>query len=194
MAKVMLATGMIVAYGYLMESFMAWYSRNPFEEYVMLRHRPFGPYAHTYWMMLTCNVFIPQLLWFPAVRRNALAALGDRDHRERRHVAGALRDRGHQPEPGLPAVVLGRCTRDGWDYATFYGTLGLFLSLLFLFIRFLPVISIAEMRELVHETQEQPGTARSAAVESTGRTAMTARRRRATDVYGLMAEFDIPRS
>ena len=49
-----------------------------------------------------------------------------------------------------------------WDYATFYGTIGLFLSLLFLFIRFLPVISIAEMRELVHETQEraaEPGLA-----------------------------------
>jgi molybdopterin-containing oxidoreductase family membrane subunit len=42
-----------------------------------------------------------------------------------------------------------------WDYATFYGSIGLFLSLLFLFIRFLPVISIAEMRELVHETHER---------------------------------------
>ena len=42
-----------------------------------------------------------------------------------------------------------------WDYATFYGTLGLFLSLIFLFIRFLPVISITEMRELVHETQHR---------------------------------------
>jgi hypothetical protein len=44
-----------------------------------------------------------------------------------------------------------------WDYATFYGTLGLFLSLIFLFIRFLPVISITEMRELVHETQAEHG-------------------------------------
>ena len=42
-----------------------------------------------------------------------------------------------------------------WDYATFYGTIGLFFSLLFLFIRFLPVISIAEMRELVHETHRE---------------------------------------
>jgi hypothetical protein len=44
-----------------------------------------------------------------------------------------------------------------WDYSTFYGTLGLFLSLLFLFLRFLPVISITEMRELVHETQQEHG-------------------------------------
>ena len=53
MAKVMLATGLIVAYGYLMESFMAWYSRNPFEEYVMLRNRPFGDYcAHVLVMLI----------------------------------------------------------------------------------------------------------------------------------------------
>ena len=68
MAKVMLATGMIVAYGYLMESFMAWYSQNPYEAYTTLQNRPFGPYAHTYWMMLTCNVFVPQLLWLRSVR------------------------------------------------------------------------------------------------------------------------------
>ena len=63
MAKVMLATGMIVAYGYMMEAFMAWYGNNPYEKFVLLKNRPFGPYAHTYWMMMTCNVFIPQLLW-----------------------------------------------------------------------------------------------------------------------------------
>ena len=64
MAKVMLATGMIVAYGYLMEAFMAWYSQNPYEGYMQLEYRPFGAYAHTYWVMMTCNVLIPQLLWF----------------------------------------------------------------------------------------------------------------------------------
>jgi Ni/Fe-hydrogenase subunit HybB-like protein len=160
MAKVMLATGMIVAYGYLMESFMAWYSRNPFEEYVMLRYRPFGSYAHTYWMMLTCNVFIPQLLWFPAVRRRTWLLW----------VIAIIVNVGMWLERYV--IVVTSLSRDFlpsswsdyhgtvWDYATFYGSIGLFLSLLFLFIRFLPVISIAEMREMVHETQEraaQPG-------------------------------------
>ncbi len=51
-----------------------------------------------------------------------------------------------------------------WDYATFYGTIGLFVTLLFLFIRFLPVISIAEMRELVHETQDAPASRRGGAI------------------------------
>ena len=68
MAKVMLATGLIVAYGYLMEAFIAWYGQNPFEHYTTLQNRPFGPYAHTYWIMMTCNVLVPQLLWFPWVR------------------------------------------------------------------------------------------------------------------------------
>ena len=77
-----------------------------------------------------------------------------------------------------------------WDYATFYGTLGLFLSLIFLFIRFLPVISITEMRELVYESQAEHGHARRA---EPGR-----RRQRHEDgnaapaVYGLLAEFDKP--
>ena len=76
MAKVMLATGLIVAYGYVMEAFMAWYSGNPYEEFMMLQNRPFGPYAHTYWMLIICNCIVPQLLWFPAVRRNVPGCSG----------------------------------------------------------------------------------------------------------------------
>ena len=76
MAKVMLATGMIVAYGYLMEAFMAWYGNSPYEKFVLLKNRPLGPYAHTYWMMMTCNVFVPQLLWSSRVRASVYAAVG----------------------------------------------------------------------------------------------------------------------
>jgi molybdopterin-containing oxidoreductase family membrane subunit len=42
-----------------------------------------------------------------------------------------------------------------WDWAIFIGSIGLFLSLLFLFIRFLPMISIFEMRTIVPKTQAQ---------------------------------------
>ena len=76
MAKVMLATGMIVAYGYLMEAFMAWYGHNPYEKFVLLKNRPIGPYAHTYWMMMTCNVFVPQLLWSRWVRGQRARSCG----------------------------------------------------------------------------------------------------------------------
>jgi Ni/Fe-hydrogenase subunit HybB-like protein len=162
MAKVTLATGMIVAYGYLMEAFMAWYGNNLYEKFVLLQNRPFGPYAHTYWMMLACNVFIPQLLWFPGIRASVpllwlisiLVNIGM--WLERYVIVVTSLHRDHLPSSW--SMYHGTF----WDYSTYYGTLGLFLSLLFLFIRFLPVISITEMRELVHETQqehERPGEA-----------------------------------
>ncbi len=65
MAKVMLATGMVVGYGYLMETFTAWYGKNPFEQDQMLYSRPFGIYAHTWWMMIACNVGTAQFFWIP---------------------------------------------------------------------------------------------------------------------------------
>ncbi len=168
MAKVMLATGLIVAYGYLMEAFTAWYSQNPYEEFVQLENRPFGPYAHTYWMMLTCNVFIPQLLWFRSVRTSVLGLwvlaffvnVGMWLERYVIVVTSLHRD-------FLPSSW-GMYHGTVWDYATYYGTLGLFLSLMFLFIRFLPVISITEMCELVHETeQDQERCAEQSSTEGT---------------------------
>jgi molybdopterin-containing oxidoreductase family membrane subunit len=154
MGKVMLATGLIVAYGYLIEAFNGWYSGNPFERYTMLQHRPFGPYAHTFWMMLACNVLAPQLLWSRSVRTHApvlwvisiVVNIGMWLERYVIVVTSLNRDY-------LPSAW-GMYHGTVWDYATFYGSIGLFLSLLFLFIRFLPVISIAEMRELVHEDQD----------------------------------------
>src|SRR5690348_11227789 len=67
MAKVMLATGLIVAYGYLTEAFIAWYSADRFERYVPF-NRATGPYWWTYWLLITCNVVLPQSLWFRRVR------------------------------------------------------------------------------------------------------------------------------
>jgi Ni/Fe-hydrogenase subunit HybB-like protein len=153
MGKVILATGMIVAYGYLMEAFMAWYGNNPYEKFMLLKNRPTGPYAHTYWMMLTCNVFVPQLLWLPMVRGNVpllwlisiVVNIGMWLERYVIVVTSLHRDF----LPSSWSMYHGTF----WDYSTYYGTIGLFLSLMFLFIRFLPVISITEMRELVHETK-----------------------------------------
>ena len=62
MAKVMLGTGLIVAYGYAMEAFMAWYSANEYERF-MYMNRVTGPYGPTYWLLILCNILIPQLLW-----------------------------------------------------------------------------------------------------------------------------------
>src|SRR4030095_10752595 len=70
--KVMLATGLIVGYGYIMEAFFGWYSGNPYESF-MIWNRMHGPYALYYWALILCNGLTPQLLWFKKVRANLLA-------------------------------------------------------------------------------------------------------------------------
>jgi molybdopterin-containing oxidoreductase family membrane subunit len=154
MAKVMLATGLIVAYGYMMETFMAWYSGNQYEQY-MIHNRMTGPYATQYWMLILCNVALPQLLWLRRVRENTILLwvisiivnVGMWLERYVIIVTSLHRD-------FLPSSW-GMYTGTQWDWSMFIGTIGLFLCLLFLFIRFLPVISIFEMRALVSETAEK---------------------------------------
>jgi Ni/Fe-hydrogenase subunit HybB-like protein len=163
MAKVLLATGLLVCYGYIMEAFMAWYGGNPYERFLMLKERPFGDYWHTYTMLILFNCLTPQLLWVPWIRHNMMVFW----------VISIVINIGMWLERYVIIVVslhtdflpsswsMYHGTR--WDYMTFYGTIGLFGSLLFLFLRFLPVISITEMRELVQETQErQAETGRAA--------------------------------
>jgi len=154
MAKVMLATGLIVAYGYMMETFMAWYSGSHYEQY-MIHNRMTGPYAFQYWMLILCNVAIPQLMWIRRVRENTILLwvisiivnVGMWLERYVIIVTSLHRD-------FLPSSW-GMYTGSNWDWSMFIGTIGLFLCLLFLFIRFLPVISIFEMRALVSETAEK---------------------------------------
>jgi Ni/Fe-hydrogenase subunit HybB-like protein len=157
MSRVMLATGLVVAYGYMMEAFMAWYSANPNEEY-MISNRFFGPYAWVYWSLMLCNVIAPQFIWFKRVRTNVPALF----------ILAMFVNVGMWLERFI--IVVTSLHRDFlpsswgmyyptfWDFATFFGTIGLFLSLLFLFIRFLPMISIFEMRTLVPEAEvkEEP--------------------------------------
>ncbi|HEX2243814.1 MAG TPA: NrfD/PsrC family molybdoenzyme membrane anchor subunit [Gammaproteobacteria bacterium] len=154
MAKVMLTTGLFVFYGYVMEAFFAWYSANPNEAY-MMSNRVTGPYAPFYWLLLICNGLVPQLLWSPRLRASVpllfvislVVSLGMWLERYIIVVTTLHRD-------FLPSSW-GMYSGTIWDWATFIGTIGLFLSLLFLFIRVLPMISIFEMRELVHEEREE---------------------------------------
>jgi molybdopterin-containing oxidoreductase family membrane subunit len=156
MAKVMLATGLMVAYGYAMEAFMAWYSNNTYEKFLMM-NRFFGPYMVQYWLLIACNIAIPQLMWFRAVRRNVpllfvislVVNLGMWLERYVIIVVSLHRD-------FLPSSW-GMYAGTVWDWATYLGTLGLFLALLFLFIRFLPMISIFEMRTLLPEAHGHAG-------------------------------------
>ena len=150
MAKILLATGLIVGYGYVIEAFMSWYSANPYEGY-MIGNRMRGPYAPVYWSLMLCNIVAPQFLWFKRVRTSppvlfgiaVVVSIGMWLERFVIVVTSLHRD-------FLPSSW-GMYFPTIWDWATFVGTIGLFLALMFLFIRFLPMISIFEMRTLVPE-------------------------------------------
>jgi len=154
MAKVMLATGMIVAYGYAMEAFTAFYSGSETERFMMV-NRMFGPYAIAYWMLIASNIAIPQLLWIKKVRRNNFSLflislvvnLGMWLERFVIVVTSLARD--------FTPSAWGMYYPTRWDWATYLGTIGLFFTLFYLFLRFLPMISIVEVRSLVHETDEE---------------------------------------
>jgi molybdopterin-containing oxidoreductase family membrane subunit len=152
MARIILATGLIVAYGYMMEAFTAWYSANPYEGY-MMRNRFTGPYASMYWTLIVANVLVPQALWFARVRASVPTLLtvamsvnvGMWLERYVIVVTSLHRD-------FLPAAW-GMYAGTVWDWALYAGTIGLFVTLFFLFIRFLPMISIFEMRTLLPEAE-----------------------------------------
>ena len=111
MAKVMLATGLIVGYGYMMEAFFGWYSGNQYERF-MIWNRMHGPYALYYWALILCNILAPQFLWIKSAFEPA-GAVADFDRREHRHVARAIRDRRDQFASRLSAVVMGHVSADG---------------------------------------------------------------------------------
>jgi Ni/Fe-hydrogenase subunit HybB-like protein len=153
MAKVMLATGLIVAYGYTVEAFMAWYSANPYETY-MIWNRMTGPYAPMYWALMVCNVVVPNTLWFPRLRHNVawlfsvalVVSVGMWLERYVIIVTSLHRD--------FLVSSWGMYSGTAWDWSAFIGTIGLFLTLLFLFVRFIPAISIFEMRTILEPETE----------------------------------------
>jgi len=154
MGKMLLATGLIVAYGYLMETFSAFYSGNQYDRYVLM-NRMTGPYAPVYWALIACNIVIPlTLLWSSRIRRNVLAlflislVIQTGMWLERFVIVVTSLHRDFMPSAwGMYYPTI-------WDWATFIGTIGLFFTLFLLFIRYLPMISIFEMRELVHKTSD----------------------------------------
>jgi Ni/Fe-hydrogenase subunit HybB-like protein len=148
MAKVMLATGLIVAYGYTMEAFFGWYSGNKYESYTIW-NRMTGPYKSMYWALIFCNVIWPNLLWMKNLRTNvpflfvSSLVVGTGMWLERFVIIVTSLHRDYLPSSW------GMYSGTRWDWAAFVGTLGLFVTLLFLFVRFLPSISIFEMRTIL---------------------------------------------
>ena len=163
MGKIMMASGNIVFYAYIMEYFFGmWYAGNPFDHY--LEHdRIFGAYAPMFWTLIICNGLAPQLMWIRKMRTSTVGLfIGAMFANvgmwlERFVIIPASLHRDFLPSSwGMYHGTI-------WDWALYVGTIGLFLFLLFLFIRFLPMISIFEMRTLVPTSHgrvvpaEEPG-------------------------------------
>jgi molybdopterin-containing oxidoreductase family membrane subunit len=155
MAKVMLATGLMVGYGYTMEAFYAWYSGS-FYERQMMWNRMFGPYGLFYWLLIFVNVGLVQLLWFKSVRMNLkllfvlslFVNLGMWLERFVIIVTSLARD--------FVPSSWGMYYPTRWDVLTYFGTIGLFLTLFFLFMRFVPMISMFEVRTLLPQAKVKP--------------------------------------
>jgi len=150
MNKVILLTGSMVGYAYSMEFFIAWYSGNIYEQFAFI-NRAFGQYAWAYWIMISCNVIVPQLFWFKKLRTSIPVMF----------IASILINVGMWFERFV--IVVSSLAQDflpaNWDYyspsiwdiSTFVGSFGLFFTLFLLFIRFLPMISMAEVKTVLPE-------------------------------------------
>jgi Ni/Fe-hydrogenase subunit HybB-like protein len=151
MNKIIIATSLMVGYSYAMELFTAWYSGMLYERFVFL-NRAFGPYAWAYWTMTICNVVVPQFLWIRKVRRSALLM----------YPIVILVNVGMWFERFV--IVVTSLHRDflpsSWDYfipswidiGLFTGSVGIFLTLVLLFCRFLPTIAATEVKVVLSES------------------------------------------
>jgi len=145
MCKVILATGSIVGYAYGMEFFIAWYGGNPYE-LAAFKNRAFGPYWWSYWWMISCNVICPHLFWFKKLRENMVFVF----------IVSIFVNIGMWFERFV--IIVTSLHRDylpsSWGYfrptwvdvCTFIGSFGLFMTLFLLFMRYLPMIAISEVK------------------------------------------------
>ncbi len=151
MAKVMLVTGLVVVYGYACEAFFGWYSGNELERFMLKNRMYYGPYAWSYWVLLLCNFLVPQLMWSKRLRNRTGVVflvcmfINVGMWLERFVIIVTSLHRDFMPsswEMYYPTV---------WDFLTLFGTIGIFVTLIFIFVRVLPLISIFEMRTLLPE-------------------------------------------
>lgn len=153
MCKIMLTTGMIVFFGYICEVFYAWYS-GVIWELALIQNRFFGPYAAAFWALWICNGLIPLILWHPKARQNLamvwivsqFVSIGM--WLERFVIIPMALHRDYLPSSW------GYYNPTIWDFAFFFGTIGFFIMLMFLFFRFIPVINIFEMKDLLYKKIE----------------------------------------
>lgn len=167
MAKIMLATGMIVCYGYLCEVFYAYYSGSP-AELQLMETRLRGPYAPLYFALWACNFFAILPLWYPKVRKNLgalmvisiIVSIGM--WLERFVIIPMSLHRDYLPSSW------GHYTPTVFDFTMFFGTVGFFFFMMWLFVRFLPAINIFEMKDLLHRQKHEAHAQQEGAAAAAG--------------------------
>ena len=158
MNKLILATGCIVGYAYAIEFFIAWYGGNQYESFAFL-NRALGPYAWAYWIMVTCNVIIPQLFWFRKCRTNVwimfaiciCVNIGMWFERFVIVVSSLSRD-------FLPSSW-GYFSPTWVDIGMLIGSFGLFFTMFLLFVRYLPMVAMSEIKGVLpqaHAHRDKP--------------------------------------
>ncbi|HZD51591.1 MAG TPA: quinol:electron acceptor oxidoreductase subunit ActD [Woeseiaceae bacterium] len=181
LAKFLLASGLLTAYGYVFDGFTAWYSGRAFEQGTLV-DRLTGPFAGWYWGAVLLNFASIQLLWWRSARRNPATLFAV----STAVLAGMWLERYMLVVSGLFRDFL----PSSWDvyrvpwteWLLFLGTIGLFLFLFVLFLRFLPLIAISEVKEVIEE--EQPPPAGPEPETEMGTAA------EASPVIGTIARFD----
>jgi molybdopterin-containing oxidoreductase family membrane subunit len=153
MNKILLLTGSIVGLAYFTEVFIAWYSNNPYEYFVLI-NRAFGPYKNFYWSMITFNVLLPQILWFKKLRRNPTVTFAISIFVnigmwiERFIIVTTSLHRDYLPSSWTiysPTIV---------EIGLFIGTLGFFFTAFLLFAKFFPIIAIADIKSIFRTSSE----------------------------------------
>lgn len=193
MAKLMLVTGMMVGYAYAIEFFIAWYSGNPYE-FFAFKNRALGPYAWAYWTMVTCNVLSPQLFWFKWARTSIPVLF----------VVSIFINIGMWFERFV--IVVTSLHRDFmpanwayfvptfWDVATLVGSFGLFFTLFCLFVRYLPMVAMSEVKGVLPQSDPHSPAAELLTKDndSDEEEDMDSDPRPAADAFGILVEFETP--
>ncbi len=150
MCKVVIATGSIVGFAYITELFIAAYSASEYEQFVF-KNRVTGPYAWAYWIMFSCNVLSPQLLWFKKIRSNVVIVF----------ILSLVVNVGMWFERFV--IIVTSLHRDylpsSWamykptaiEFAQLLGSFGLFFTCFLLFVKFLPVVNMAEVKTVLKD-------------------------------------------
>ncbi len=194
MAKLMLVTGTMVGFAYTTEFFVAWYSGNPFEQFAFV-NRAFGPYAWAYWIMMSCNLLVPQVFWSTRARRSIpvlfvvsiLVNVGMWFERFVIVVTSLHRD-------FLPSSW-DYFTPTMWDISTLLGSFGLFFTLFCLFVRYAPMVAMSELKGVLPQAHVHPEVLESEPIEAAPIEAEDTRELSVPVgevAYGLLAEFDKP--